>query len=460
MKRLNRNQRKKIRYFIVVAVLTAGFCWAEIMPVQAYEEITIVIDPGHGGEGEETHAHLGAVYHDLNEKDINLITAQAFYDELSQYGNLKVYLTRETDKAMTLKERVKFARSVRADYLIAVHYNASERHRFYGAEIFTSAFGEEYARGYSLAHHILNWWVEDGAYSKGVKTRIGKLGTDYYGLIREGREAGIPTIILEHGYLDNDVDFEKLSDEDAWRCMGVLDATAVADYFGVKKGVVAAEVKQELIVPIPEERVEPDQTPPEDVVLTIDAYDRESRTLSYTIKAKETESKLMYYDLDTAELAADLDLGFQHLQPWTGQEAYMRGTFQIPEGYRGGFVARVYNNYEQFTDTEVTLVPRPFLNADEVEDFGYPPPPKLHTETVRSEDATEQGEGGTWTIADGVKEFGTSDTEALKNAWKKYYFGMVAAAAVVIVMLVVSLILTVAAGAKRRRRRKRDRNAR
>ena len=173
---------------------------------KAYENLIIVIDPGHGGFSTENETDTGAHYNDVYEKQIDLITAKALYDELSQYGNLTVYMTRTEDVHMDLQDRVDFAKALNADYLISVHNNPRAHHRVYGTEIFTSAFGEEYAKGHSLAETINSWWVEDGNVSKGIKTRIGKNG-DYYGVIRMGREAGIPTIILEHGYLDNDTDF-------------------------------------------------------------------------------------------------------------------------------------------------------------------------------------------------------------------------------------------------------------
>lgn len=67
--------------------------------------IRIVLDPGHGGPGITDEQELGAKYRDTFEKDLTLKIAQAAGAELSAYGNVEVLYTRETDKALTLKQR-------------------------------------------------------------------------------------------------------------------------------------------------------------------------------------------------------------------------------------------------------------------------------------------------------------------------------------------------------------------
>lgn len=448
MLRISTINKRRIGFKGVFAIALALILSIIIEPemVKAYDEVVIVIDAGHGGAGDDD-SNTGAKYHDLMEKDIDLVTATALYEELAQYPNLKVYMTRTEDKALTLEERVDYAESVNADMLIAVHYNASAHHRFYGAEIFTSAFSEEYAAGYSLAKNIMNWWVEDGLVSKGIKTRIGNRG-DYYGLIRLGREKSIPTIILEHGYLDNDMDFGRLSDETAWKHMGVLDATAIADYYGVKKNIVSANVNREYAVPVPTERIEPDTTEPSDVSVTIDAYDPVSGVLTYTVRAKDSDGKLMYYGLDTESLAADEENGFMHLNVWDDGDS-MQGSYQVPEGYAGNFVARVYNAYELFTDSEPVKIPDEFLTESValagtaegiIGDDSSDSSPNLEAAE------TEVSGDGDWNLTDALK-----DTKGLKydvdsdirKKSRSNYVGMIVAISVAILMLIASIVMAV-----------------
>lgn len=473
LKRQNGKKRNTVLMVVSVAAVIFLCLIAKPLDVMAYDEVVIVIDPGHGGDGEDD-SHRGAMYHELNEKDIDLITATALYEELSQYGNLKVYMTRTEDKAMTLEERVNYAASLGADMLVSVHYNASAHHRFYGSEIFTSAFGEEYAAGYSLASNIMNWWVEDGSVSKGIKTRIGNRG-DYYGLIRIGREKSIPTIILEHGYLDNDNDFDKLSDEAAWKKMGVLDATAIADYYGAKKNVVAANVNREYVVSVPIDRVEPDTTPPTDISLTIDAYDPQSGMLTYTVSAKDSDGKLMYYDLDTEALAGDEENGFMHLSVWKDGESSMSGSYKVPDGYRGKFVARVYNAYELFTDSVPVAIPRELIpenaedavSAAETDGLGINDAdagaPVLETAEGEGNEAGKTGKDGTyepteaWDLTEELKKTKESDytlDESQSKRSRSNYIGMIAAIVIACLMLVAIIVMAIKIGVDKNHKQK------
>lgn len=453
------SHRIKIKSLFMIFAVTFILCSSLIAePVMAYDEVVIVIDPGHGGDGDDD-SNSGAIYNNLKEKDIDLITATALYDELSQYGNLKVYMTRTEDKPMTLQERVDYAASVGADMLVAVHYNASAHHRFYGAEIFTSAFSEEYAAGYSLAQNIMNWWVEDGAVNKGIKTRIGNKG-DYYGLIRIGREKSIPTIILEHGYLDNDIDFNKMSDETAWKRIGQLDATAIADYYGVKKGVVSANVNREYTVPVPTSRIEPDTTEPTDVSVTIDAYDAESGMLTYTVSATDSDGRLMYFDLDTESSTLNPDNCFMHLNVWANDATSMQGSFKVPAGYFGKFVARVYNNYELYTDSSPVIIPEELIpenvtlggtTAGTAGGEATPMPEDAETENISVTD-------GDWTLESALENAKgndySSDDAPLRKKSRSDYIGMVTAIVIAILMLAASIIMAVKTRIDKKNRKK------
>ncbi len=456
------------RTFIVPMLICIGAVFMSCFfadKAMAYENIVIVIDPGHGGPGLEGETDSGARYNGVMEKDVDMITATALVEELSQYGNLTVYMTRTEDVHMDLQDRVDFAKSVGANYLISVHYNASLHHRFYGSEIFTSAYGEEYAKGHSLAETIMSWWVEDGAISKGIKTRLGKNG-DYYGIIRMGREAGIPTIILEHGYLDIDSDFAKYGTPDSWRHMGILDATAIADYFGAKKGVVQANVEGKLTVPIPADVMADDQTPPENVTVTIDGYDPKTREIKYTVSATEPDSALLYYDLNTQTLAEDEDNGFLTMNFWQSGSESMQGTYTVPDGYNGAFVARVYNNYEKFTDTPPITIPAEFLPKEEA----APNPGMADDPSGVNGDGTvltngselpnvtlQDGSGATWTLEGALAEAkGASyvvDHDGISETGKKHYAGMIIAIVVAVSMLIAAIAMAILTSARNKRKR-------
>ena len=82
------------------------------------EEITVVIDAGHGGHD------TGAMSpHGLPEKDANLRLAKAVRDELRKRG-YKVVMTREDDTFVELYDRPKVAHKANADLFVSIHHNA------------------------------------------------------------------------------------------------------------------------------------------------------------------------------------------------------------------------------------------------------------------------------------------------------------------------------------------------
>ena len=335
----------------VLTVLLFILLFVPARTVHAMDTVVVVIDPGHGGYSEDESAY-GAIYNDdLCEKDINLTTALAMKEELEQYNNIEVYLTRDDDSRLSLEERVDFACMMNADILISCHYNASESHLFYGSEIFTSAFGSCYATGYAMAHCIMEKWVNDGQASKGIKTRIGRTGEDYYGIIRHGCEVGLPVIIIEHGYLDNHIDYERLGMPGDWERMGRLDAKGVAEYYGLSKDTILPVVYPTIETEIPYERVEPDTTPPASVSMNIINCDIETSEVTYEITASERGSRLMYYGIALGEPEEIEPSDYGDLILWDEGTNRVTGTYSVPTGYRGKITARVYNNYELYSDS-------------------------------------------------------------------------------------------------------------
>ena len=82
------------------------------------EEITVVLDAGHGGHD------TGAMSpHALPEKDANLRLAKAVRDELVKRG-YRVVMTREDDTFVELYDRPKVAHKAKADLFVSIHHNA------------------------------------------------------------------------------------------------------------------------------------------------------------------------------------------------------------------------------------------------------------------------------------------------------------------------------------------------
>ncbi|NPA51871.1 MAG: N-acetylmuramoyl-L-alanine amidase [Aquificae bacterium] len=91
----------------------------------------IVIDPGHGGKDP------GAIANGLREKDVNLIFAKALKKVLEKDPRFKVYLTRYTDRYVSLYKRTIYAMRKNADLFISLHCNSSPSGYGYGTYVYT-----------------------------------------------------------------------------------------------------------------------------------------------------------------------------------------------------------------------------------------------------------------------------------------------------------------------------------
>ena len=199
----------------------------------------VVLDPGHGGSDG------GAAANGLVEKNLTLKIAQYCKEELEKYSGVTVYMTRSTDVAVGLEERVQMAKNWGADVFVSIHMNSASPAAT-GAEVWypNSSYNSEiHNNGQKLASDIENELVSLGLANRGVKIRNSESGSkysdgsiaDYYSVIRNSKLAGFPGIIVEHAFLTNSADAEKLKQESFIKKMGIADATGIAKYFNLSK---------------------------------------------------------------------------------------------------------------------------------------------------------------------------------------------------------------------------------
>lgn len=91
----------------------------------------VVLDPGHGGE-DPGAVGPGGTY----EKDVVLAIAHRTRQLLEQDSRVVVFMTREEDVFIPLGERVRKARSVRADVFVSIHADAFTRPDARGSSVF------------------------------------------------------------------------------------------------------------------------------------------------------------------------------------------------------------------------------------------------------------------------------------------------------------------------------------
>ncbi|MBP9679881.1 MAG: N-acetylmuramoyl-L-alanine amidase [Bacteriovorax sp.] len=99
--------------------------------------LTILIDPGHGGEEDGARVEVNelGVTQTIKEKDIALAIAKRIHEKLSNAGH-SVFLTRSFDRTVTLPERAAIAEKTKADLFISVHINSSPESGAQGFETY------------------------------------------------------------------------------------------------------------------------------------------------------------------------------------------------------------------------------------------------------------------------------------------------------------------------------------
>lgn len=93
--------------------------------------VTVVLDPGHGGEDPGAIGHRGS-----REKDVVLSIARRLKERIEQEPNMRVVMTRNGDYFVPLHVRVEKARQAQADLFISVHADAFIEPRANGSSVF------------------------------------------------------------------------------------------------------------------------------------------------------------------------------------------------------------------------------------------------------------------------------------------------------------------------------------
>ena len=93
--------------------------------------LTIMIDPGHGGEDPGAVGSRGSY-----EKHVTLAIAKRLKSKIDDEPNMRAMLTRDTDYFVPLNVRVQKARRIRADLFLSIHADAFIRPDANGSSVF------------------------------------------------------------------------------------------------------------------------------------------------------------------------------------------------------------------------------------------------------------------------------------------------------------------------------------
>ena len=116
----------------------------------------IIIDVGHGGKD------AGAIgLNGIQEKDVVLDIANAILKLNNELDTpLDIYLTRYNDTLISLLDRTKLAKTLKADLFVSLHCNHSDNPEARGIEVYASKKQAEYSKesvfvGYQIEKNAL-----------------------------------------------------------------------------------------------------------------------------------------------------------------------------------------------------------------------------------------------------------------------------------------------------------------
>jgi N-acetylmuramoyl-L-alanine amidase len=93
----------------------------------------VVIDAGHGGRDPGATSVSGQV----REKELTLVLSQALRDELVKRGRVRVAMTREDDRYLTLDDRAAVARRLNAAMFVSIHVDSAANPLARGASVYS-----------------------------------------------------------------------------------------------------------------------------------------------------------------------------------------------------------------------------------------------------------------------------------------------------------------------------------
>ncbi len=232
---------------------------SEVKPkVLQSKPIMIVIDPGHGGHDPGATGH-----HGIHEKDVVLAIARKLKYYLNNLDGYQAKLTRNTDKYLTLRQRLAVARKNKADMFISIHADAFKTSKAHGASIFAlSRHGATSEAARWIAHRenkselggvklsnksrllrsVLLDLSQQATISTSLQTghsmlsRMKKVTSLHHSVVEQAafvvlKSPDIPSLLVESGFISNWDDATNLNTPDFQRKLAESIGKGIKFYF-------------------------------------------------------------------------------------------------------------------------------------------------------------------------------------------------------------------------------------
>ena len=191
-------------------------------------EVTIVIDPGHGGEDGGTVGVNGIMEKDIN-LEISLLLSEVFED-----AGYKVVMTRDGDfsigdqsiatiagrKASDIKRRVEICNNSGAELVLSVHQNYFEQSKYHGAQVFYGI-----ADGSEMLAELIQTRLRNDIQPE--NTREIKPGGEGIYLLNN---TDLASVIIECGFLSNNNEAELLTQNEYQRKLAYAIFLGTVEY--------------------------------------------------------------------------------------------------------------------------------------------------------------------------------------------------------------------------------------
>jgi N-acetylmuramoyl-L-alanine amidase len=223
----------------------------------------IILDPGHGGIDPGTASTSG-----ITEKEVVLAFAKTLRQKLEAKGDYQVYLTREGDTFLALRERVEFAQGKGGNLFVSIHADSFPKStaEARGATVYTLSerasddeakelaakenFSDAIAgvdlpsdRDEVVANILIDLAQRETQnrsiiFAKSVVGQMGSSDLHRKSLKSAGfrvlKSPDVPSVLLELGFLSNPEDEKELTSE-RWRSAMAEKVSAAIDAYFAKR---------------------------------------------------------------------------------------------------------------------------------------------------------------------------------------------------------------------------------
>ena len=181
---------KRLTFFTLIFIITTF----SIYFVNDSKKVKIILDAGHGGED------VGAVKDGRYEKDDTLAMVNLIKEELKDNKDIKIILTRDNDKYVSLEDRTNISNKKKVKMFVSLHRNSAEIGN--GVEIWINS--DHSIEEEEIAKEMMEA-LDKTNISRNRGVRIGTnedKDSDYY----VNKYTNADSMIIELGFINNTLD--------------------------------------------------------------------------------------------------------------------------------------------------------------------------------------------------------------------------------------------------------------